>query len=82
MAVLHLENVPDDLVRQLKDLAAREQLAPEAKAVSLLQAAVQQEDVRARQRVAEVLERFRENAIRPDPDGPSVVEMLREDRDR
>ncbi|HKI34802.1 MAG TPA: hypothetical protein VKA46_23295 [Gemmataceae bacterium] len=82
MAVLHLEGVPDELVREIEQLAGREQQTPAATAISLLQQAVRHESARQRGGVGEILARIRQNPIRPDPNGPSVVEMLREDRER
>jgi hypothetical protein len=89
MAVLHLENVPDELMRQIEQLAERERQTPAAKAVSLLQEAVGRnraadtgDRAGGARTVKEILESIARNRFRPDPGGPTVVEMLREDRER
>jgi hypothetical protein len=82
MAVLHLDNVPEDLVREIEQLAQRERQTPSAKAVSLLREAVRHESTQARQGVAEILRRIRRNPIVPPPGTPDSVELLREDRER
>jgi hypothetical protein len=82
MAELHLENVPDDVVRQIEQLAEREHRQPGELAVRLLQDAVGQAVTRERQRVMETLERIRQNPIIPPGDIPDSVDLLREDRNR
>lgn len=80
MATLVLEKVPDDLLNRLEQLAARERLSVAEKAVRLLQEAVGRRTQANGSRVQEILERWIRNRFRPDPIGPDVVEMLREDR--
>lgn len=82
MATLFLDKVPEELLSQLEQLAAWERLPVAEKTVLLLQEAVGQK-VRANgSGVQEILERLIRNRFRPDPTGPDVVEMLREDRNR
>lgn len=82
MATLFLDKVPDELLSRLEHLAAMERLALAEKAVQLLQEAVGQRAQANGSRVQEILERLIRNRFRPDPSGPNVVEMLREDRNR
>jgi hypothetical protein len=82
MPTLLLENVPEELVHQLEQLARRHQQATSAWAVVLLQDAVRREQETERSRVKAILERIRQNPIRPSPGTPDVVELLREDRNR
>lgn len=82
MATLFLDKVPDELLSRLEHLAAVERLALAEMAVQLLQEAVGQRAQANGSRVQEILERLIRNRFRPDPSGPNVVEMLREDRNR
>jgi hypothetical protein len=82
MAMLVLDKVPDELLNQLEQLAARERLPLAEKTVRLLQEAVGQRAQANGSRVQEILERLIRNRFHPDPTGPDVVEMLREDRNR
>lgn len=82
MAVLHLENVPEEVMRELQEAAQREHQTPEEKAVRVLQDALLHPGTIERSRVPEVLERIRRNPIVPPPDMPDSVELLREDRNR
>jgi hypothetical protein len=82
MATLFLDKVPDELFSALEHLAAVERLAVAEKTVQLLQEAVGQRARTNGSRVQEILERLIRNRFRPDPGGPDVVEMLREDRNR
>jgi hypothetical protein len=82
MAELHLENVPDDLVQQIKQLAERVHRQPGELAIRLLQEAVGQAVALEHQRVTEILERIRKNPLIPPTDMPDSVDLLREDRNR
>ncbi|HTU89452.1 MAG TPA: hypothetical protein VMF69_05090 [Gemmataceae bacterium] len=82
MAALHLQNVPEDLVRRIERLAERVRQSPEEIIVHLLQEAVPSESTERRQRVRELLDRIRQNPIVPTSDTPDSVELLREDRNR
>ena len=82
MATLVLDKVPDELFSALEHLAAVERLAVAEKTVQLLQEAVGQRARANGSSVQEILERLIRNRFRPDPGGPDVVEMLREDRNR
>lgn len=82
MATLVLDKVPDELLSQLKQLAAQEQLSVAENTVRLLQEAVGQRAQANGSRVQEILERLIRNRFRPDPTGRDVVETLREDRNR
>jgi hypothetical protein len=82
MATLVLDQVPDELLSQLEQLAARERLPVAEKTVRLLQEAVGQRASTNAPQVQEILERLIRNRSRPDPTGPGVMEMLRADRNR
>lgn len=82
MATLVLDKVPDELLSQLEQWAAQERLPVAEKTVQLLQEAVGQRTQANGSRVQEILERLIRNRFRPDPTGPVVVEMLREDHNR
>ncbi len=87
MAVLHLRNVPDQLFQRIEQLAAVQQLSVEEETVHLLQEVVAERSsncvthstVRSQQ---EVLHSILQNRFTPLPGSPSVVDMLREDRER
>jgi hypothetical protein len=80
MATLVLDKVPEELLSQLEQLAAQERLSVAEKTVRLLQEAIGQRAQANGSHVQEILERLIRNRFRPDPTGPNVVEMLREDR--
>ncbi|HWG42740.1 MAG TPA: hypothetical protein VN688_08135 [Gemmataceae bacterium] len=82
MAVLHLENVPEDLVRRIERLAERIRQTPEAAIVHLLEEAVPRDPNDERTYVRDLLDRIRQNPIVPTPGTPDSVELLREDRNR
>lgn len=82
MATLLLDNVPDKLLNELEQMAAREQLPVAEKTVRLLQQVMSQRGPSDGRSVKQILDRLIQNRFRPDPAGPDVVEMLREDRDR
>lgn len=82
MATLVLDKVADELLNQLEQMAARERLSLKEKMMRWLQEAVGQRAKTNAPRVHEILEGLIRNRFRPDPTGPDVVEMLREDRNR
>jgi hypothetical protein len=82
MAVLHVDNVPEDLLRRIERLAKRERQTPEDTIVQLLEQAVPRDMSEARKRVRDILDRIRQNPIVPTPGTPDSVELLREDRNR
>jgi hypothetical protein len=82
MATLLLENVPDELLSELEYLAAADHVPVAEKTVRLLQQVVGKNAQANGARVQEILDRLIANRLRPDPGGPDVVEMLREDRTR
>jgi Tfp pilus assembly protein PilO len=87
MAVLHLKSVPDQLFQRIAELAALHQLPVEEETVQLLEEVVAGRPsngvtgstARSQQ---EVLNSILQNRFTPLPGSPSVVEMLREDRER
>src|SRR5487761_523359 len=65
MAMLVLDKVPDELLSQLEQLAARERLSVAEKTVQLLQEAVGQRAQANGSHVQEILERLIRNRFRP-----------------
>lgn len=82
MATLFLDNVPDELLSELEHLAAAERVPVAEKTVRLLQQVVGRKMPANGSDIQAILDRLIANRFRPDPGGPDVVEMLREDRDR
>ena len=87
MAILHLENVPAELYGRIEQLACADRLSPAEEAVRLLHDAVRQKlpgnggpSPGLSQR--EIIEDIIRNRFRLQPGTPSVVDMLREDRQR
>jgi len=87
MPALQLDNVPEELYRRIEQLAAVEQVPLATEALHLLQEAVRQKPrpnggsppERLQRAVLDDIIRHR---FAPRPGMPSVVEMLREDRER
>ena len=82
MAVIHVENVPADLVRRIERLAERVRQTPETMIVRLLEEAVPRDPTDERKRVRDILDGIRRHPIVPTPGTPDSVELLREDRNR
>jgi hypothetical protein len=82
MGVLHVDNVPEDLLRRIETLAKRERQSPEDTIVQLLEQAVPHDMSDARKQVRDILDRIRQHPIVPSPGTPDSVELLREDRNR
>jgi len=85
MPSLLLDNVPNDLYRQLQELAEARQVPLAEETLHLLRLAVAQQQLNggtAPRSQREILEDIVRNQFPPWPGGPSVVEMLREDRER
>jgi plasmid stability protein len=80
MAILHVRNVADDLYKELQERALRERRSLSAEVIHLLQSALRRDD----RTPAEVLESIAaRRRLRPlANDGPSSLELLREDRVR
>ncbi len=81
--------MPEGVVREIESWAEREQRTPAEEALSLLREALERKRSAAPSSshgapdtVREILDRLSRNCFRPDPEGPGVVEMLREDRNR
>jgi hypothetical protein len=81
-AVLHLDNVPDDLLRRIERLAERSRQTPETTIIQVLEKAVPHDRSDARIHVRDMLDHIRQNPIVPTPGTPDSVELLREDRNR
>ena len=90
MATLVLENVPDELMQRIERLAAADRLPVVDETVKLLRDAAShrhsvlsvQEAARAGRTVEQVLADIDRNRLPYVPGEPTVVEMIREDRDR
>ena len=86
MPVLVLENVPEDLLLRIEELAAAERVLVAEKTVQLLRQAIAQKQplwmASGPPDVLGILEEMRRNAIVPAPGTPDSLELLREDRGR
>ena len=81
MPTLYVENVPDDLYEALRNRARSNRTSISAEVLSLLRQNVP--TVRELARRKEFLKRvLRLRARRPEANGPSAEEMLRQDRAR
>ncbi len=86
---MSIEAIPAELWSQIERLAESDNIAPGEEAIRLLNEAIQHRrgsggpDAR-RASVQEMLDRLARlrTQIQPDASGPSVVELLREDRER
>lgn len=82
MAVLNLTNVPVELLERIEAMAAAEALSVEVKIVRILEAAIGRNGTTPGGKSATFLQDIQRCRLPADPDGPTVVEMLREDRNR
>jgi len=82
MPALLLDDVPEELYRRLEQLAAIERVPVSEETVRLLRKAVGLGQPLPRAYVPHILAQMRNTAIRPVPDAPNVIELLREDRNR
>jgi plasmid stability protein len=80
VAVLHLDNVPDEVYDQLWRLALAHRRTPEEEAVDLLTRGVAGQPPGLSQ--AELLAEMRRRSFTPPPGTPDSVELLAEDRGR
>jgi hypothetical protein len=81
MPVLHVENVPAEVLRRIEDLARADRIPVSDAAVRLLEQALDRQRP-SRANVLQVLESIRRDPIQPSPDTPDSVQLLREDRAR
>ena len=87
---LVLENVPANLVRQIEELAALERIPLAVELIRLLEEAVRRKRSLAPasappappRPVRDILDDLARSRFRPDPTGPSVVDLSAEDRQR
>jgi hypothetical protein len=82
MPVLHLDNVPEELYRQIEKLAQRHHQTPTSKALELLEDAVRRQPANEQLDVKAMLEKIKSTRYPLAPGTPDSVEMLREDRER
>ena len=82
MPVLLVENVSQDLFRQLQQLAAADHVPLEEEALRLLRQALELNKPLARANILPLLSEIRRRQITPAPGTPDSVELLREDRSR
>jgi plasmid stability protein len=81
MATLHVRNVPEDLYERLRRRAQEEGRSINAETIELLRPALAERDRVSIEELLAQAERFRATQT-PDPDAPTAVEMIREDRER
>ncbi len=87
MAELHLENVPEDLLWRMEQLAAVEKVPLAEEALRLLHEAVAHKQqgnggLAAGRSQREILDEIIRNRYQPAPGTPDSVELLGEDRNR
>ncbi|HET7206447.1 MAG TPA: hypothetical protein VFI95_07690 [Terriglobales bacterium] len=83
MATLHVENVPDDLYKALRKRAKERGNSISTEVISLLREEVPtEEELRARRRYFEQMERLRSTKPQGTGPFPTLEEMIREDRER
>lgn len=82
MAVLHLEDVPDELYRRIEQLAAAEQVPLTEETLRLLRRAIGTHAATAREDVNALLDEMRRSRVAPGPGTSDSVDLLREDRAR
>jgi len=80
MATLHVRNVPDELMEQVRERARAENRSVSAEVVVLLQWGLGEPRMPVAQLLAEINRRREQQPLRPDI--PDSVQLLREDRDR
>lgn len=80
MNTLHVRGIPDDLYRQLRELARSRNRSLSAQVITLLARALEEE-----QRLQEqttILDRIRRRRFTPPAHSPASLDLLREDRQR
>ena len=88
MPGLLLPNIPETLLREIEHLAKEESVSVPEETVRLLKEAIKRRrthnspPVSTARTTPEILDDIAHHPFKPDPDGPSVVDMLREDRNR
>ncbi len=83
MPTLYVENVPEDLYEALRERAKAENKSISAEVISLLRTNVPTpEEIQRRTKVLERTKKLRARKSPAKGPFPSIVEMLREDRDR
>ena len=80
MPTLHVRNIPEKLHRRIQKLAEADNISLSAEVVTLLDAAVQDRGLHARQ--DRVLAGIRRRRFRPPRSAPDSTALLREDRAR
>jgi plasmid stability protein len=83
MATLYVENVPDELYKALRKRAKERGNSISTEVISLLSEEVPtEEELKARRRYFEQMERLRSTKLQGPGPFPSFEEMIREDRER
>ncbi|QSJ15667.1 hypothetical protein JYQ62_28250 [Nostoc sp. UHCC 0702] len=89
MAILNPLNIPDELYKQLQELAEAENSSIDAQVITILQNGLQkiktqQTEAEKRKNVPKLLEeiRIRRESRRSDVEWPDSTALIREDRDR
>jgi len=80
MKTIHVRNVPDDLYKQLWQLAHANRRSLNAQVIVLLSKLVGDEEHRNQQ--ANILNSIRSRRFKAPAKSPSILELLREDRGR
>ena len=80
MNILHVRSVPDNLYKQLQQLADARKRSLSAQVITMLAAAVEEEERRMAQ--AKTLASIQGRRFKAPKDAPEALNLLREDRSR
>ena len=80
MNTLHVRSVPDDLHKQLQQLAHSKNRSLSAQVITMLAQAVENEERRKKQ--TKILTSIQRRRFKAPQNAPSSLELLREDRGR
>jgi plasmid stability protein len=80
MTILHVRSVPDNLYRQLQQLADARKRSLSAQVITMLATAVEEEERRAMQ--AKTLASIQGRRFKAPKDAPTTLDLLHEDRSR
>lgn len=80
MQTLHVRSVPEDLYKDLRNLAQQSQRSLSAQVILMLDRALTEERQRTEQ--TQILAEVRRRRFIPPADAPDSVKLLRQDRER
>jgi antitoxin FitA len=80
MSTLHVRSVPDEIYKRIQQLAKTHKRSLSAQVIDILSVALEEEELRSRQRAA--LISIRRRRFNPPVESPTSLELLHEDRKR